>query len=373
MKILFIQSVSSRGGTETVLLSVLKAVGVANFEAKVAILDQPGQLSTDISQLGFPLFYFPVQRYRFLHQLFGEISKLVFFVKKHKITLIQSNGTKAHIVGSVVSLLTRVPNVWHLHDILSESSKFDRLAIQMPVRFVIANSLATKKRLLELKPGLKQQVEVCYPCVDTEHFNPGKFCGSHFRKIYNIKEDATIISLVGRFQTLKGQHILLLAAKELLDKRPDLVFLFVGNQVKGIDDGYETKIQQLYQQLGLGKQVIFTGFLPNVAEALAATDIVVQPSLYRESFGLAAAEALAMGKAVVATDVGAVSEVITHGQEGLLIEPNNPSQLASAIEWLIQHPEECKLMGQRGQKKVKESFSPDKFNQIMVNIYKNLS
>jgi len=100
------------------------------------------------------------------------------------------------------------------------------------------------------------------------------------------------------------------------------------------------------------------GFTSDVPAFLAGIDIFVMPSLF-EGLGVAALEAMAGGKAVVASRVGGLAESIIDGETGLLVPPNDPERLAAAVGRLITDRSLCESMGVRGAERVRELFTID--------------
>ena len=106
---------------------------------------------------------------------------------------------------------------------------------------------------------------------------------------------------------------------------------------------------------GLLGEVEFLGFVANSPAFFAGVDIVVVPSLY-EGLGVAALEAMAAGKPVVASRVGGLAESVVDGQTGVLIEARNPLALADAIQKLVQDPMLALEMGRKGRIRALQNF-----------------
>ena len=99
---------------------------------------------------------------------------------------------------------------------------------------------------------------------------------------------------------------------------------------------------------------------------------VVTESGEEEGQAVVLAEAQASGLPVIATAVGGLPESMRAGKSGLLVPPRNPEALASAIEWLVEHPEECLQMGYAGRVFVEGKFDLEKLNNQLVDIYSHL-
>ncbi len=116
------------------------------------------------------------------------------------------------------------------------------------------------------------------------------------------------------------------------------------------------QLEEEVARLDLGEEVRFFGFVADTAQFLAGTDIFAMPSLY-EGLGVAALEAMAAGKAVVATRVGGLMESVVDGVNGLLVPPRDPVGLASAIGKLARSHSLAESMGNQGRERVRQKFS----------------
>jgi glycosyltransferase involved in cell wall biosynthesis len=113
------------------------------------------------------------------------------------------------------------------------------------------------------------------------------------------------------------------------------------------------------------------GFLdaPAAANALVQHAFLVVPSIWPETFGLGALQAMACGRPVVASAVGGLPELVRDGETGLLVEPNNPRDLAKKLSWMLAHPEERQAMGRRARAFALERFGPQPGLRALESLY----
>jgi glycosyltransferase involved in cell wall biosynthesis len=142
-------------------------------------------------------------------------------------------------------------------------------------------------------------------------------------------EDAELIVTVGRYAPEKRQELLLEAVAQLAERRPRLRALVVGERFPG-----EQELQRRVEALALGERVTLTGPRHDVGDLVAAADVCTLTSI-REGLGLVLLEAMSVGTPVVGTDVGGIRDVIRDGETGLLVPPENPGALATALERLL--------------------------------------
>lgn len=142
----------------------------------------------------------------------------------------------------------------------------------------------------------------------------------------------------------KGQEFIIAAARELAGSHPDVQFMLVG--------GGEDEAMLRAAAAGL-PNLEFTGFVENVGDYLAASDVFILPS-NREGIGSILFDAMEQGLPVVASRVGGVPDIVHHQENGLLIDPASPAQLRDAILLLKANPELRQAYGRRGREFAKD-------------------
>jgi len=181
--------------------------------------------------------------------------------------------------------------------------------------------------------------------VDEELLNtPNK--AEEFRARYSINEPFVVY--VGRLHRLKGIDVLIKAIS-IATKEEPITAVIVG-------PGDQRPYRELASRLGVGRNVVFTGFVSEEVKisALDASTALVLPSIsnYVEAFSLAITEAWARGKPVVASAVGEIPYRVKHMVNGLLVPPRNPKALADAILQLIKDKKLGEKLGAKGKESV---------------------
>jgi glycosyltransferase involved in cell wall biosynthesis len=163
-------------------------------------------------------------------------------------------------------------------------------------------------------------------------------------------------------QPLKGLRFLLLAFAQLVKKYPELHLVLVSQPKQG------GETEKLVKQLGIGDKIQFVHGISTAAmvEHYARSSIAVVPSIY-EGFGLPAGEAMACGVPVIATDGGALPEVV--GQAGLTVPVKDADAIAAAIEKLLSNPKAREHYGQLGRKRIENKFSWQLVAEQMSALY----
>jgi len=180
------------------------------------------------------------------------------------------------------------------------------------------------------------------------------------------QDDRILVGAIGRLVTQKGFDYFLRAAAEIVKQFPSALFVVVG-------DGPErASLEQLATELGVDKNVVFTGSRKDMPGVYASLDIFVLSSR-DEGMPIVLLEAMASGRPVVATDVGAVSKLVLPGNTtGLLVRPNDTRELTDAIMSLLRAPDLRERLGKHGQDLVQTRFSSRTMTNEYARVYKML-
>lgn len=209
-----------------------------------------------------------------------------------------------------------------------------------------------------------EKISVIPNGIDSNLFSRGTD-GYSFREKYGIT--GKIILFVGRLSKVKGLNYLIDAMPEILNEMPDAILLIVGP-----DFGRQMGLKRRVKQLFIEKKVLFTGYLPDdeLVGSYAASDLFVFPSL-AESFGIVLLEAMAMGKPVIATNVGVAHDLIRNGVNGFLVEPRRPDQIAKTVISLLKNENLAIKMGNINRK-IASEYSWDNITQTICEVYRKL-
>lgn len=187
--------------------------------------------------------------------------------------------------------------------------------------------------------------------------DPGKI-----KEMHGIHPLALLITFLGRMVYQKGPDIMLNAIPDILGYRWDAEFMMVG------DGGMRGYLESKANHMGISRSTKFPGYVSEEEklDLLGASDIVCIPSR-NEPFGLVLFEAWAAGDAVVASNVGGLSENIDDFTDGIKASPN-PESIGWSINHAIEDPRFIQRLGRNGQKKLK-NFSWDKIGKKLLKVY----
>lgn len=323
-----------RGGAELALMHFLAGVEHSRRGDIFVCYLEDGPLAHWTSAAGFPTAVIPSGRLREPWAGLRCMYALAAWLKRNRIRVVISWMNKAHLYAGPAALFRGVPAVWWQHGV-PRNRGLDLAVTLLPARRVLACSRAAASAQQRVF-GQRAELRTIYPPVDLE-FLSSIGTAQQSRASLGLPESGLIIGIVARLQRWKGVHIFLEAASELLRQGLNLHFVVVGGP-HPLEPDYAASLEQRARELGLADHVLFSGYQANAAQWMAAMDVVVSAS-FGEPFGMVIIEAMALGKAVVATRLAGPTEIITDGVNGLLVTPGCVEELANAIRRLIEAPE----------------------------------
>jgi GT2 family glycosyltransferase/glycosyltransferase involved in cell wall biosynthesis len=172
-------------------------------------------------------------------------------------------------------------------------------------------------------------VEVVYPPV-SERYGTGD--GAGFRELHAIAPGAPLIAAAGYLTEGRGQDVLIRALPAVLESAPEARLVIAGDPFPRPQDlAFRQYLTGLIAQLRLQPVVELCGFVDEIADVYAAADVIVNPARVNEAFGRVPFEAAVAGCPAVVTRVGAVPELLRDGDSALIVAPDDPAELATAI------------------------------------------
>lgn len=302
------------------------------------------------------------------------VLRLARLIRKHKVDLVHCNSLKSDLIGGAAAKLARVPCVWHVRDRIDEdylpsriARSFRFLARHLPAG-ILANSKSTLQTL-QLSGSMSSRSRVAHPGVSLREYSPLPF-------LQGTPNDRQRLILVGRITPWKGQDVFIEAAAQISPRWPKALFQIVGVPMFGEED-YERGLHEQVKRHGLEAQVEFVGFSDKVPDLLQKADIFVHASKLGEPFGKVIVEAMACGKPVIATDGGALREIVIpgsvtevqKGETGLLVPMNSVEEMANAMEALLLDSARAALMGKNGRCRAEQLFTVEATTKEVEDLF----
>lgn len=268
----------------------------------------------------------------------ATLPALLKVIDRKQIDILHMHGYGATTFGRAAAALRRIPTILHEHANLTDTPWFQKVADRALEPFTdiaIAVSRSTADFVVNARLVRPEKVKVVYLGAPLEEFGHPRSNDevAAARRELGIAPGEMAVGTVTRLHDSKGNECLIDAARLVLNERPHARFFLVGEGPLG------PALEEQARALSLGDRFIFTGFVKDVPRTLSAFDLKVFPSLW-EGTPLTAFEALAMGKAIVATDADGLLDILTDGCDALIVPKRNARALADKIVWLLDRPEE---------------------------------
>jgi glycosyltransferase involved in cell wall biosynthesis len=245
--------------------------------------------------------------------------------------------------------------------------KIEKVFARWVSRFILTNNDAIPVYAQDIP---SEKLSLIFNGIDLKPFE--SIPGSRIRHEFGLG-NAFVVGLVGRIAEGKGHDVFMKAAAMVLKSKKEIRFLIVGSDSARDQMTYQALLK-LQEELKLQNDLIFTGWRKDIPGVIQQLDVVVQATTtFPEGFGLTCIEAMALKKPVVATKIPGPKDIVVDHTTGLLVDPNNPQQLADSIIYLIDHPKEARSMGQEGRRRVEELFDIKKNIKQVEEIYEELS
>jgi L-malate glycosyltransferase len=349
------------GGAERVVADLARKIDRRRFRPLVCCLNFKGQLAVPLEAEGIPVFALDKRPRLDLRVLL----RLVRLMRRERVDVVHTHLWTSSFWGRLAAVLAGVPVrvvTEHNLDTWRRAPHWlaDRCLARVTGHFIFVSAAVMEfyRSRLSLAPSRYRVVlnAVERPPLENRP-DPGAA-----RARLGLAGARPVVGAVGRLEERKGHAFLLEALRRVGEAEPGVRGLIVG-------EGREKeRLVELRDRLALGDRVRLVGYWPDLAEALAAIDVFVLPSLM-EGHPLAVLEAMATARPIVATAVGGNAEAIEDGVNGLLVPPADPEALAAAILSLLRDPERAARLGRAARRTLEERFSLEASVQANEEVY----
>jgi glycosyltransferase involved in cell wall biosynthesis/peptidoglycan/xylan/chitin deacetylase (PgdA/CDA1 family) len=347
------------GGAERVVINLVKGLDKHKFNPIVCCLNEKGRFAEELEKEGIKIIALNKKSKIDM----GVIRQLGKIIRENNVQIVHTHLWGGNFWGRIAAKISGVPVVIateHNTDVWKNGFylALDRWLSRWTDR-IIAVSQSVKE--FYVKKGIApKKIEVIYNGIDVN----GSQVTSYELQVkgeFGIRENETVIAVIGRLVPQKGHRYLFDALYEL-DGQYSLKLLVVG------DGPLLKSLKSQVTSHKLEEKVIFTGLRKDVKDILGMTDILVMPSL-REGLPMVALEAMVAGVPIVATEVGGMPELVTNGQTGILVEPENKTALKKAITTLIDDHKLYQYLKDNAKKRITEQFSLEGMLQKTQELY----
>jgi len=353
------------GGAERLVVSAARGLSAPRFEHAICCLAERGPLAAEAEAAAVPVFCvdeFPGLRHPF------AFARLIRIIRAFRPTIVHTHLQSASLYGRLAARLARVPVVVATeHNVYVGKARryvlVERflarmtdatIAVSGPVRQFLSAQLA-------LPPST---IRVIHNGVALSAPTPVGLAELRER----LATDGAVAIRLGTVASLtakKGHEVLLRAVARLRDSGVVCSLVVAG---EGPD---RQRLELLSEQLGVSTHVLFLGHVAHPPDVLGAIDVFVLPSLV-EGLPLALLEAMYAGRACVATAVGGVPEVITPGDNGLLVPPGDEVALAEAIS-ALGSVDLRRRLGAAARRSIEDGFTEATYLESLKALYLELA
>ena len=329
------------GGGEAQVLALLAELGTRGVALRLAAHPE-GRLARTAAARGVPLVPLRVRN----HADLGAALALRRLVPGHDV--VHFHTARAHALAPLCRGRGARLVVTRRMDYVPAGGPYARFLYNRAVDVVIAISEGVRQALL--RAGVRdERIRVVPSGVDPDAWVVPAGAGAGLRAEWGLTPDDVVVLVLGALERRKGHAVLLEAAARLRAGHNRLRYVFCG------DGGEADALARAAAPLGPGV-VRFAGFRGDVAACLAAADVVALPSLH-EGLGVAALEAMAAGRAVVASRVGGLVEAVAEEETGLLVAPGDARELGAALGRLAADAALRRRFGAAGRARVHARYT----------------
>jgi len=311
------------------------------------------------------------RKIRGLHDVIA-LGRLIALMRRVRPHIVHTHTAKAGALGRLAAHLTGVPVVLHtyhghvFHGYFSPA--MTRLFLFIERRLakwtdrILTVSDAVRADLLRLQVGRADKLLVVPLGLDLGRFLHSESLGGQLRAELGLAGDVPLIGIVARLVSIKAHEVFLDAAAELVKLAPEAHFVVVG------DGERRAELAELTDRLGLSRQVHFLGWRQDLDRIYADLDLVALTSR-NEGSPVSLIEAMAAARAVVATRVGGVPDLVEDGVTGVLVPPGDPGALTSAMHALLEDRERRRMLGTAGRQRVAVTYTAERLLADMDRAY----
>lgn len=372
MRVVHIIKITRISGAERHLLLLLAGMRQRGLDAHLVILVERGKPMDDMlaeaRNREIPVSRLVIRRDYDVTLLWRLRAQL----REHKPDLVHTHLVHADLYGYFAARAAGVPRVIssrHNDDQFRYRPRWRRINRRMWRLYAggIAISESIRQFAIEVEGAPAEKISVVHYGIDFDWLGDDEIDSvrRQLRSDLGLEGDALIMGMVCRLVEQKGIPYALEAMRRLRTQFPRAHLVIAGDGDKA------SELRRLASALGIADRVHWLGWRGDAADLMSAFDLLLAPSLW-EGFGLVLLEAMARRVPVIASRVGAIPEVIVHGETGILVEPRDVAALAGAMARLLDDRALRKYMGLLGAARLEECFSIKRMVEGTIAVYEQI-
>lgn len=363
IKVLHVLWAGCIGGTEEYVTSLVQYLDPLKYEIHVCFLSRKGPLFDEAVRMNYHVTFIGMKNG---FDLLGSL-KLLIYLYQEKYSIIHMHSASI-LPNMVVSLLKSSKKVFTEHvGPVAKKSFDDRKTFYRlftgSFQVIIGVSDFVKEKLVEIMKVNPQKISVVHNGINMNKYHQSLSPPDDL--LHMRKENTYTIGFIGRMEEFKRPDLFITIASEIVKKRNNFSFIMVG------DGSGLRKYRQLASHYGIDGHCKFLGFRRDVPNILKLFDALFFPSS-GEAFGIVILEAMAMGVPVFALRGGAISEIISHRENSILLDTTDPARIAHYIIEVLEEKNLIHTIKEQGKKDVQSKFSIESNARKVEEIYERI-
>jgi len=355
------------GGTERQFSSVVTQLDRKKYDLHVGCIQRRGPFLAEVEALGIPIQHYPIPSLRSPGTLCW-MSRLVDYLRCERIDAVHAFDFYTGAFAVPAARWAGVPVIIvSRREVAALRPPLQRWVIRLYCQMataIVANSRAASVSLTGFFGARSGKVTIVPNGIDLADFPPRQ-PDEAVRQQLELPADAPLVGILAALRPEKDHATFLRAAALVHAVLPEARFLVIGGGPERV------RLESLVAELGLKDSVLFLGDRRDVADLLAALEVVVLSSL-TESSPNAVLEAMAAARPVVATRVGGVPDLVEDGATGFLVPPGAPAAMSQRILDLLRSSELRHAFGTAGRARVEREFTTQQVKQRLEALYDRL-
>ena len=367
-KIFFLLDSLNIGGTEIQAFELAIRLDPERYEITFGCLRAQGPLLEKLSRSVRIVEFYPAGGVDSVKGMY-QVLRLARFLRRDRFQIVHTHDLYSNLLGIPAAVLAGVPVIISSQRDLGHFGVYQTRRrgwlrrLQKRSAAVVTNSNAVRDAMLAEGSFAPEKIRVIYNGVAALRFRSG--LRDRYWIMPNSDREKWIVLVGNMHSDVKGHPWFIEAAGEVLREFPQSRFVLVG------DGALRGEFEARASQAGVRERFLFMGSSDEVPKILGCCDIAVLPSK-SEGFPNALLEYLAAGLPTVATSVGGNVEIVRDGETGLLVQPENSSELAKALLRLLRDPDFAAGLGGKGREFVASEFSFQRMIESTDQLYTEL-
>jgi glycosyltransferase involved in cell wall biosynthesis len=362
IRILYIHGGTIIGGAERELLTWLESLDRKRFRPYM-VCPIDGPLTTELDNLKIPYLSFSLPEWRKFFHVFCRpfaIFRLIRAIRRWNIDVLHVNDYWWAPLGVLAGRLTGRPCLIHVRTEI-EPRKISQYWLNKGNLIIpVSESIGT---VIKKAGVFHENIQVLLSGIAKKNEKSSSPSTETLATLKKIKGQP-VIGTVAHLFPRKGLEYLIEAMAHLKKVFPRIFLVIVGTG----DFQYERRLRKQVEHLGLTENVLFAGFQDYPELFISEFDIFVLPSI-SEGFGIVLLEAMALGKPIVASNIGGIPEIVQHEKTGLLVPSANVEDLCQGLLTLLNDPKKRAVMGDEAKKRIEEQFSLQSMMERLYGLY----